>query len=299
MEPAAAKELVDLAKKRNVYLASAPCSMLGETAQTIWKVLREGVIGKIRLVYANFDDGMIGPKTSPWIWRNEAGVPWPAKDEFEVGCTFEHAGYFLTWLAAFFGPAQYVTSFASCQIPDKGISVERMAPDFSVGCIEYADNIVARVTCSIVAPLDKSLTIIGDDGVIFTGNLRDDLSPVYIRRTAVGRLDGTIDRCLNPCRRWLEAALNAIPWSGKEWRMQRKYTFIRRPPRTFASKAKQVDFCRGPAEMVDAIRGKRPTRMSAELGLHITELVEALQYPERSGCKRKIESSFAAIQPLP
>ena len=47
----------------------------------------------MRLVYANFDDGMIAPKTAPWLWRNEAGVAWPAKDEFEVGCTFEHAGY--------------------------------------------------------------------------------------------------------------------------------------------------------------------------------------------------------------
>src|SRR5690242_11428364 len=97
MDSNAAEELVDLAKRKSVYLSAAPCSMLGETAQTVWKALKEGVIGRVRLVYANFDDGMIAPKMSPWLWRNESGVPWPAKDEFEVGCTFEHAGYVLTW----------------------------------------------------------------------------------------------------------------------------------------------------------------------------------------------------------
>ena len=60
--PRAARELVDLARQKNVYLACAPCSMLSETAQTVWQALREGVIGRVRLVYANFDDGMIAPE---------------------------------------------------------------------------------------------------------------------------------------------------------------------------------------------------------------------------------------------
>src|SRR4029077_14304860 len=93
MDMEAACELAVLAKNKNVFLATAPCSVLAETAQTLWKALREGVIGRVRLVYANFDDGMNASKLAPWRWRNEAGVPWPAQDEFEVGCTFEHAGY--------------------------------------------------------------------------------------------------------------------------------------------------------------------------------------------------------------
>ncbi len=171
-----ARELLELAKSKGLYLSSAPCSVLSETAQTLGKALRENIIGKVRLIYANFDDGMIAPNLSPWNWRNESGVAWPAKDEFEVGCTYEHAGYILTWLAAFFGPALRVTSFASCLIPDKGIAVDKMAPDFTVGCIEYGDGIVARLTCSLVAPKDKSLTIIGDGGVLSVPNVRNDVS---------------------------------------------------------------------------------------------------------------------------
>ena len=70
------------------------------------------------------------------------------------------------------------------------------APDFSVGCIEYY-NIVARVTCGLVAPRNKSLTIVGDDGMIYTSTVRNDLGPVYVQHIpARGRLSG-IERRLN------------------------------------------------------------------------------------------------------
>jgi hypothetical protein len=60
-----------------------------------------------------------------------------------------------------------------------------------------------------------------------------------------------------------------------------------------------VDFLRGPAEMAEAIRENRPCRLSPELGLHMTELIETLQYPERFESPRTISSRFDPIQPLP
>lgn len=133
----AACELVELAERRGLKLSAAPCNILGETVHSVREHLRSGVIGEVRLAYANFEDGMIAPHQQPWNWQNECGIPWPAKDEFETGCTYEHAGYALTWLGALFGPARSVTAFASTQLPDKGIRVDEMAPDFSVACIEY------------------------------------------------------------------------------------------------------------------------------------------------------------------
>jgi predicted dehydrogenase len=248
-----AKELLALAKEKGVHLSSAPCSVLSETAQTLWKALRSGVIGKVRLVYGNFDDGMIAPKLSPWNWRNESGVAWPAKDEFEVGCTYEHAGYILTWLAAFFGPALKVTSFASCLIPEKGIPVDKMAPDFTVGCIEYGDGIVARLTCSLVAPKDKSLTIIGDDGVLVVPNVRDDTSPVYLRRTPPPRLPAAVERRINSVRGLLGLDQN--------WKLSEKLKVKGRSGHQFASATKRVDFCLGPAELAAAINERRRSRV--------------------------------------
>jgi predicted dehydrogenase len=294
MDMEAARKLAALAKDRNVYLASAPCSVLAETAQTVWKALQEGMIGRVRLVYASFDDGMIAPKLAPWQWRNEAGLPWPAQDEFEVGCTFEHAGYMLTWLAAFFGPAKSITAFASCQLPDKGISVKKMAPDFTVGCIEYCANIVARVTCGLVAPKDKSLTIIGDDGILNVPDLRNDIGPAYFQPVPPHGRIGGIESRLN---RWTQPIRTCFGMG--EWRYRKRLPLVGQPRRKFASDAKPVDFCRGPAELAAAVRENRPCRLSAELGIHIVELVETLQYPERFCARRQINSTFAPIQPLP
>jgi predicted dehydrogenase len=293
-----ASMLVALADERRLYLASAPCSLLSETAQTVWKAIKDGAVGKIRLVYANFDDGMIAPKMAPWTWLNDCGVPWPAKDEFEVGCTYVHAGYVLTWLAAFFGPAKSVSSFSSCQIPDKGIAVEGMAPDFSVGCIEYGDGVVARVTCGLVAPRDKSLTIVGDDGIIYTSTVRNDAGPVYVRHIPTrGRLGG-VERRLNGVRRWLRSHLPFTVSGEEDLHLKWKYPFARTPTGVVVDGDKPVDFNRGPAELAEAIMEQRLCRLSGRLGLHIVELVEALQYPSVSGAKRAISSTFDPVQPL-
>lgn len=298
MELSQAQYLTRLAAEKGVWLSAAPCSLLSETAQTIWKALKKGAIGRPRLAYAEFDDGMIAPKQTPWQWRNGYGVPWPAKDEFEIGATYEHAAYVLTWLAAYFGPARSVTAYSSCQVPDKGIGVNDMAPDFTVGCIEYAEGVVARVTCGLVAPRDKSLTIVGDDGIISTANVRNDAAPVYVRRIPSGRLANAVEMRLNRLRRWLERLLPNVPWSGQEWHFQRKYPFAIKPNGRFDGPDKQADFCRGPAELVQAVRERRPCRLSAQLGVHIVELIEALQYPERFGGTRRIESTLDPIEPL-
>jgi predicted dehydrogenase len=294
MTVAEARELADLASAKGLLLASAPCSVLSSTAQTLWKAVRDNVIGKVRLVYANFDDGMIAPREQPWNWKSASGVAWPAKDEFEIGCTYEHAGYVLTWLAAMFGPAKRVTSFASCQIPDKGIPVEKMAPDFTVGCIEYADNVVARVTCGLVAPLDKSLTIIGDDGELTVSNVRNDIGPVYHRRPQPSRVQLAISRRLPRLMRWLQSRFSV----DERTLFQRKIRPVHQKAETLVGPSKPVDFLRGPAEMAAAIHENRPCRLSADFGVHIVELVEALQHPERSGGRKELTTSFNPMSPL-
>ena len=47
---AQATELVALADEKGLLLAGAPATLLGEAAQTAWKALRDGRVGKPRLV---------------------------------------------------------------------------------------------------------------------------------------------------------------------------------------------------------------------------------------------------------
>jgi predicted dehydrogenase len=295
-----ARRLLELARSKRVYIGTAPCNVLGRTAQTLWKAVKEEVVGAVHLVYAAYDDGMIAPNLAPWNWTSRTGAHWPAKDEFEVGCTFEHAGYVLTCLAALFGPAKSVTSFSSCQIPDKGIPVDSMAPDFSVGCIEFENSaIVARVTCGLVAPRDKSLVVVGDKGILVVDNLRDDTAPVYMRTIRPGGLASMAESLLNDVRLFLERVIPWMPWGWKEWHLRRRCPFAVKASSRMVSRDKRVDFCLGPLELAAAIREGRPCRLSGELGLHIVELICALQYPDVERGKQLIKSRFEPIQPLP
>lgn len=293
------KDLINLAEQNQVRIGCAPCSVLSDTAQTVWKAINDGAIGKVRLVYANYDGGMIAPKSEPWRWKSESGAPWPAKDEFEIGCTYEHAGYFLTWLAAFFGPARKVTAFSSCQIRNKGIAVDGMAPDFAVGCIEYDNNVVARVTTGLIAPVDESLTIIGDEGILYVHFLRNDRQPVLIRKIRPERTQRMFERGLNLVQSKLQFLGDRILVPASHWLLYKNYPMVKGDDYVYAGKGKAVDFFRGPQDMLDSIRRDEPHRLSSELGLHIFELIEVLQFSERFNHHKIIESEFPQMKPLP
>jgi len=271
-----AVELVDLAESRGLLLVSAPCSMLGETAQTLWKVVRERTLGGVRVVYAEMDDGMVF--RMPYRkWKSTSGVPWPYKDEFEVGCTLEHAGYSLSWLAAWFGPADTVTSFASVQAPDKlpDEQLELDSPDFSVACIQFDSGVVARLTCGILAPHDHSMKIVCDEGVLFTDDTWNYRSPVYSRRMITLRRK----TFLNPFRKTYR--LPRMPYGSAKTRG-----------------AQSMDFARGPAELADAVRNNRPCRLSPRFSLHVNEMALAIHGAREQGATYRMTTTFEPIQPM-
>ena len=272
-----ARELVELAESEGLHISSAPCTFLNESAQTLWKALREDRIGTVRLVYAEMDDGLV--HRSPYRkWVSESGTQWPYKDEFEVGCTIEHAGYAVTWLSGFFGPAETVTAFSSCLIPDKETDppLDVISPDFSVAAIKFHSGVVARLTCSIVAPRDHSLKIFGDEGVLWIDDLWNDRSPVYVKRM------------LRVRRRTI-----LTPW-------KRKRPLVGKAnPQVRYRGAQQRDFCRGIAELAEAIQERRSPRLAARYCLHNTEVVLAIQGALETGSAYSVSSSFESIEPMP
>jgi predicted dehydrogenase len=276
MDLAEAEKLVDIAEQKGLQISSAPCNLLGETAQTIWKALREEVIGKTYLVYAEMDDGLVH-KMPYKYWLSESGRPWPYKDEFEVGCTLEHAGYYLTWLPAFFGRAESVTAFSSCLVKDKEteIPLDNNAPDFSVACIKFESGMVARLTCSIIAPHAHELRIFGDRGVLGTEDCWFYTSPVYIRKIFNIRRKSI----LSPIKQ-------KYPLLGKK----QKYRY---------KGAQQMDFARGVAELANAIKENRLSRLSARYSLHVNEMVLAIHNALETSSTYLIKSTFDPIEPMP
>jgi predicted dehydrogenase len=245
----------------------------------LWKALRQSAIGTVRLVYAEMDDGMVF--RMPYRkWFSSSGVPWPAKDEFEVGCTFEHAGYYLTWFPAFFGPAQSVTAFSARLVADKqtDLPLERDAPDFSVACITFASGVVVRLTCGIIAPHDHTLRIIGDEGILGTRDCWYYRSPVYIRRHV------TIRR-----KTFISPWKLRYPLVGED-RSRSRYRY---------RGSQQMDFARGVAELASSIHEHRPCRLSGRHSMHTNEMVIAIDHARASASPYTMTTTFDPIQPMP
>ncbi|HVU05888.1 MAG TPA: Gfo/Idh/MocA family oxidoreductase [Polyangiaceae bacterium] len=272
-----ATRLVELAEAKRLRMSSAPCSLLGETAQTVWRALREHRVGVPRVVYAEMDDGMVH-RMAYRKWVSVSGIPWPAKDEFEVGCTFEHAGYYLSWFPAFFGPAKSVTAFSSALIPDKETDepLDVISPDFSVACITFSSGVVARLTCSIVAPHDHTMRIVGDKGVLAIKDSWFYRSPVKIRRPVTIR------------RKTIWSPWKVYPLVEGKGSGKYKYRG-----------SQQMDFARGVAELASAIRDGRPTPLSERYCLHTNELVIAIHEARENGSTYQVKSTFDRSQCLP
>lgn len=209
-------------------------------------------------------------------WFSASGAAWPFKDEFEVGCTLEHAGYYITLLSAFFGPARTISAFSSALVPDKeGDTPTIAAPDFSVACITFASGVTARLTCSIVASHNHSLRIFGDEGILCTDDCWNYRSPVYIKRMITIR------------RRTL-----LIP--GRE----RLSLLHAENGRARYSRSSKIDFCRGISEMASAISERRACRLSARYSLHTNEVELAIQHSREAGSPYTVSTTFDPIEPM-
>lgn len=269
MEPGQAARLADLAQRKGLFLSCAPANALSDARALTAKLIADGRIGTPRLVYAEMEDGAVFRDN--WRdWRSASGAPWPGLHEFEIGCTLEHAGYALSWMIALFGKAKAVETFSALTFPDKGAGTEgvSLAPDFSVGCIEFASGPVARITCGLAAPRDRSMTIIGDEGTILVRDLWDHRSPVHLSR--FGEREPFLVRLAKLYERKSGRHLPGKLFGG------RVIPYPEKGDRKLPSYPSQIDFAAGIADMASAIeRGSEPA-LTADRAVHLTELALAL-----------------------
>jgi len=284
-----AQALVELANTKGLYLSSAPCGVLGETAQTLWRALNSGEIGTVRAVYAELDDGPVQLR-EPHLWRSASGALSPYRDEFEVGCTLEHAAYYLTWFTAFFGPAKTITAFSACLWPNKQVVPEEplyvTTPDFSVACITFASGVVVRLTNSIVAPHNHGVQIVGDKGVLTVDDCWNYSSPVYLDKYSKLRL--RINRF--PILKTYPFVKSWFASHPREYPPVKKVSWKKRYSRY------RMDYARGIAELARAITERCPSRLPADYCLHVSELVWAIQ--NATHAPYQVTTTFKPLQPM-
>ena len=253
-----AKSLSDFATDKHLFISSAPCNCLGRSAKTFKTAIEKEVVGKPLLVYAELEDGLVS--AMPYKkWFSASGAPWPYRDEFEVGCTLEHSGYYIGWLVAAFGEVESVTAFSTDLIKDKVPGEPSLEPndtaDMSIGILKFRNGVVARLSASIIAERDYSIRVFGDRGVLRVKDCWDNGDKVVyqnyinIRRRTL----------LNPFKSTVKPETN-VPVHKMEH-----------------SKTK-MDFLLGVKELADAVTSKSDLFLTNQRSLHINEVALALQY---------------------
>ncbi|MBW4329894.1 Gfo/Idh/MocA family oxidoreductase [Stakelama sp. CBK3Z-3] len=304
------RELFALAKRNGLVFTGAPCNVFSDSVSTMWKAVRDGAIGKPVLVYAELDDNPVHLMNTENV-RSPTGAPWPLVEELQEGCTFEHVGYHLVWICAMFGPATSVTAFSKSLVEHKMDAPLDPAdtPDFSVACLNFANGVAARVTCSFVAPRDHRMRIIGEEGELTGDSYRHYQSPVFLERFStvslnarkaytvreqplIGRRFGIGGQQLKLLRQWKSHSVEAERGTRLSAK-QRLVSAIRR--REIYAQDKFL----GIAEMARAIGAGRPQPLTPDFLMHVNELTLLIQRAGQNGAATVPTTTFDPIEPLP
>ena len=282
-----ARKLVAQAHKAGLVLVSAPANIYSDAFLLAQNSITSSDIGAPKLVYAEMEDGAVFREN--WhAWRSESGAQWPGKHEFEIGCTLEHAGYSLSWLIGLFGSIKRITGTSAVLFLDKGADIAngKMGPDFSSAVLEFESGVIARLTCGLCAPKDRSMTIMGADGTLTIADIWDNRSDIFLEAevfnlTLLGRL----------ARRFEAMRGKVLPFKP---RAGRKLRYTKDVSATHLPKyPSQIDFFAGPHALTECVEGgrKQSKRLAAE-ALHITEAALALNQLGPSGSSYEMTSSL-------
>jgi predicted dehydrogenase len=152
-----------------------------------------------------------------------------------------------------------------------------MAPDLSIGILRFANGVIARITCGLVAPMDHSLTIVGEAGVLSIRDAWDTHSPISVRRR------------IAPVDKW-DPDQNLSPTS--------EYPLCEVASNASYRDAHDIDFAAGLSDIADALLSERAPRLSAEHAVHVLEVVLALQ-GAGMGSIYRLDSDFPGMMPMP
>lgn len=256
---ASGREVVEMARQKGLLLSCSPFVILGEAQQTLWKAVREGLIGDVVSVNAEMFWGRIES------WHPNPGPFYApgAGPMLDVGC------YPLNILTSVVGPVRGVRGLARITIPEREIAAGPQAgqkfrvttPDIVFGLLEFANGAMGRLTTTF-SPWhsnQKGLEIHGIKGSLSLEN-------------NVG-FDTPVKLATFPKREWENLPLVREPYKG-------------------------IDWSRGVLDTAEALREGRPSRISGAQALHILDICLSILEASESGRPVTVESRFDPPAPL-
>lgn len=196
------RRLLDLSHRRGVRLSCSPFTFLGEGQQTVWKAIRDGAIGKVRLVYAEMNWNWI----EVWHPNPEGFYAKGAGPMLDVGV------YPLTFLTTVLGPVKRVSGMGGILKADRttgkgplaGQSFRVTTPDHVTGGLEFESGAFGRVTASFYAGSRQTgVEFHGDAGALYTTTPHD--------------FDGAITVRTGQSGEWATVPFLKTPHRGVEW----------------------------------------------------------------------------------
>ena len=264
---AQARELVELAESRGLYIGVAPDTVLGAGLQTARQALDTGMIGQVTSGIAVINRDQVKNAEFFTFLRGEGGSL-----AYDVGI------YYIAALISLLGPVESVTAFgAPARERDLAADGSAGAEDWIVpGCnllsasLRFASGAIVSVHFdgnTINAP-QHNITLFGRTGILKIGD--------------PNRFDGNVTLI-----RAGEAELE-LPFThgydGVNTQEPTKYD-------RYGHRGV------GAAELAYAIRQGRPNRCSKEYGLHCLEILEAMETSTATGKAVDIEPRFE-MKPL-
>ena len=264
------KKLLELSKKNNLYLGSAPDTFLGGGIQKTRDLIDKGLIGKIELGNAIFAFPGVQsyhPNPEPWFAINEGGP------------VIDMGPYYITALVSLLGPAINVSSRSKKVFNEREIGIgQRKGTKFSVECettyvstIEFKDKSLIQMTLSFDVKDHKRnhIELYGDKGSIVVPD--------------PNMFGGSVFTCLELGGKWTEHKTDNLELG--------KINIKNQSSRANESPTNANYRGAGLSQMAFSIENHKKHLCNANLSLHVLDIIRSIMRAAESEKKEMISTS--------
>ena len=259
------KELINIAKKNNLYIGNAPDTFLGAGIQKSKELLEKKIIGKVVLgnaVFAFPGVQSYHPNPEPWFAKKEGGP------------VIDMGPYYLTALVNLLGPAKKVTGSIVNGKKTRTIGIgPKKNKKFKVNCptsylstLTFHNGSVIHLTLSfdVIAHQNNHIELYGDKGSMIVPD--------------PNMFGGSVFVCKNLGKPWKEYKTNKLPLGKINIRSQSS--------RANESPTNANYRGAGLSEMAFSILKKKNNMCNGELSLHVLDIIQSIM----QACKsRKVK----------
>ena len=256
------KELINLAKKNNLYIGNAPDTFLGAGIQKSKELLEKKIIGKVVLgnaVFAFPGVQSYHPNPEPWFAKKEGGP------------VIDMGPYYLTALVNLLGPAKKVTgSIVNGKKtrtigigPKKNKKFKVKCPTSYLSTITFHNGSVIHLTLSfdVIAHQNNHIELYGDKGSMIVPD--------------PNMFGGSVFVCKNLGKPWKEYKTNKLPLGKINIRSQSS--------RANESPTNANYRGAGLSEMAFSMLNKKNNMCNGELSLHVLDIIQSIMQACKSG----------------